>query len=466
MRVDDAYDNAVTASGHEAVALLDATVRAYLGFRKDTGERLKAVFAADPDLAMAHCLRGCFMMLFGQRAMVPRARRSLEAAETAAQSTGVTPREAAHIAALGAWVTGDFAGATTRWEAIGAAHPRDLLALKLAQYGCFYRGESERMRAGVARALPAWEPGLPDYGFVLGCHAFGLEETGDYAAAERAGREAIEHNAADIWAAHAVAHVFEMQGRPHEGIGWVDALEAGWRECNNFTYHALWHRCLFLIELGAFDRVLELYDREVRPESSDDLLDISNAVSLLWRLEQAGSDVGERWQELAARSQAHIDDHLLTFGDVHYLMALAAAGRTAESEAMIASLERYAADGGESEAAVARDAGLPLARAALAHRRGDFATAAAALTAVRGEIALIGGSHAQRDLFEEMTADAALRAGQAEAARALLTERLARRPRNAWGWRHLAMALDRLGDHAAASGARDRAAELVTGSTA
>ncbi|HVC57423.1 MAG TPA: hypothetical protein VND95_15820, partial [Stellaceae bacterium] len=71
MRVDDAYDNAVTASGHEAVALLDATVRAYLGFRKDTGERLKAVFAADPDLAMAHCLRGCFMMLFGQRAMVP-----------------------------------------------------------------------------------------------------------------------------------------------------------------------------------------------------------------------------------------------------------------------------------------------------------------------------------------------------------------------------------------------------------
>ena len=121
MIVRDAHGNPVTAASREAVALLDATVSAYLGFRQDTGDRLKAVFAADPDLAMAHCLRGCFMMLFGQRAMVPRARRSLEAAEKAARATGVTPREAAHIAALGAWVAGDFAGATARWEAILAA---------------------------------------------------------------------------------------------------------------------------------------------------------------------------------------------------------------------------------------------------------------------------------------------------------------------------------------------------------
>jgi len=80
MIVDDAHGNPITAASRDAVALLDATVSAYLGFRQDTGDRLKAVFGADPDLAMAHCLRGCFMMLFGQRAMVPRARRSLDAA--------------------------------------------------------------------------------------------------------------------------------------------------------------------------------------------------------------------------------------------------------------------------------------------------------------------------------------------------------------------------------------------------
>src|SRR5580693_8347823 len=56
-------------------------------------------------------------------------------------------------------------------------------------------------------------------------------------------------------------------------------------------------------------------DCEVRPESTDDLLDISTAVALLWRLEQAGIDVGHRWEELPDQTQGHLDDHLLVFGD-------------------------------------------------------------------------------------------------------------------------------------------------------
>ena len=460
MLFSDAHGNPVTAANREAVLAIDATVSAYLGFRKDTGDRLKEALAADPDCALAHCLRGYFMMLFGQRAMVPRARRSLEAAQQAASAAGVSGREAAHVAVLAVWVAGDFAGATARWEALAAEHPRDVLALKLAQYGWFYAGESARMHRVIARALPQWDAALPGYGFLLGCHAFGLEETGDYKAAERAGREAVERNPADIWAAHAVAHVFEMEGRPDEGVGWVGGLESSWRDCNNFAFHALWHRCLFLLELGAFDRVLDLYDREVRPESTDDLLDISNAVSLLWRLEQRGVAVGDRWQELAARSKAHIGDHLLTFGDMHYLMALAAAGQDAAAERMLDSLSRYAAESGESQAQIARAPGLALAGAALRHRGGDYGGASDALMAVRDSIWRIGGSHAQRDLFEDMLIDAALGAGRDEAARMLLAERVAKRPRNAWGRRNYAAVLDRLGDSASAAAVRLSSGEV------
>jgi hypothetical protein len=118
MLVNDARGNPVTASGPLPVMLLDVAVESYLGFRKDTGDRLKAVLTAEPDFVLAHCLRGYFMMLFGQRAMVSRAQRSLEAAQATARTIGVTPREAAHVAALAAWVQGDFAGTTARWEAI------------------------------------------------------------------------------------------------------------------------------------------------------------------------------------------------------------------------------------------------------------------------------------------------------------------------------------------------------------
>jgi tetratricopeptide (TPR) repeat protein len=457
MLVNDARGNPVTASGPLPVSLLDDAVEAYLGFRKDTGDRLKAALTAEPDFVLAHCLRGYFMMLFGQRAMVSRAQRSLEAAQAAARATGATPRETAHVAALATWVGGDFAGTTACWEAIAAEHPRDILALKLGQYGRFYSGESERMRDVLARALPVWEAGVPGYGFVLGCHAFGLEETGDYAAAERAGRKAVDCNPSDIWAAHAIAHVFEMTGRPREGVAWLDSLQSNWADCNNFAFHAFWHRCLFLIELGALDRVLDLYDREVRPESTDDLLDISNAVALLWRLEQAGIDVGDRWQELGDRAQGHVNDHLLLFGDVHYLMALAAAGRADDAARMVESMERYAAESAETEAAVAGEPGLALARAVLADRRGDYARVVEELLPVRDAIRRIGGSHAQRDLFEEMLIDSVLRASRFDQAKALLAGRLEHRPRNAWGWRHYAKVLDRLGDGDGA--ARARAAE-------
>jgi hypothetical protein len=44
--VCDAYSNPVTTSGPGPAALLYDAVTAYLGFRKDVGDRLKAVFVA------------------------------------------------------------------------------------------------------------------------------------------------------------------------------------------------------------------------------------------------------------------------------------------------------------------------------------------------------------------------------------------------------------------------------------
>src|SRR3546814_7188662 len=106
------------------------------------------------------------------------------------------------------------------------------------------------MLGSVTRPLYAWDAGVPGYGYVRGLQAFALEETGNYSAAEVAGRDAISRNAGDVWAAHAVAHVMEMQDRPQEGVAWVAGLEHAWGACNNFAYHIHWHRCLFLLDPG------------------------------------------------------------------------------------------------------------------------------------------------------------------------------------------------------------------------
>src|SRR3546814_12769565 len=89
-------------------------------------------------------------------------------------------------------------------------------------------GDAAAMLGSVTRPLYAWDAGVPGYGYVRGLQAFALEETGNYSAAEVAGRDAISRNAGDVWAAHAVAHVMEMQDRPQEGVAWVAGPEHAW----------------------------------------------------------------------------------------------------------------------------------------------------------------------------------------------------------------------------------------------
>jgi tetratricopeptide (TPR) repeat protein len=458
--LSDARGLTVTAASAEAVAHLDAAVAAYCGMRLDTGDRLKQALAADPGFLFAHTLKGYFMMLFAKRDFVARARQSLAAAEAAAQAVGGTARERDHLAALRDWVGGNWRGALARWEAILIDHPRDLVALRLAQYSTLYKGDSEGLRDSVGRVMHAWDDGVPGYGFVLGSYAFGLEEAGDYAAAERAGRRAIEINPADVWAAHAVAHVFEMQDRQREGIAWIDGLDREWEVLHNFVFHIRWHRCLYHLELAQYDRVLGLYDREVRAESTDEYLDICNAVALLWRLEQLGVDVGPRWTELAERSAGRLDDHVLVFADLHYAIAVAS-GNGAAVERWLDSSGRYAESGGESQSAVMAEPGLGLAAAAFAHRRGEWRHTVELLLPLRPKIRDIGGSRAQRDLFEQMLIDAALKDGRFQLARALLSERTGLRPNNAWGWKHTALAAAGLGNDVASRAAAAKEKRLL-----
>ena len=79
----------------------------------------------------------------------------------------------------------------------------------------------------------------------------------------------------------------------------------------------------------------------------------------------------------------------------------------------------------------------------------------------RHEVRLIGGSHAQRDVFARLLILAALKAGKHKLARALLAERAARNPNSAWTWKRSAETLAALGDAADAQKARQRAEQVL-----
>ena len=392
----------LTAANADAVAAFDRTIAEYLRFGRDTGKHLKAALTGDPDMPMAHVLRGYFFQLMRIPALLPKAGEEAAAAEKHADR--VTARERLHIDALKAWCAGDFETAIGAWETILKKHPRDVLALKLASHLHFYLGDSRNVRDCVARVLPAWDESVPGYGYLLGMHAFGLEETGNYRAAERRGRKAVELNPEDAWAVHAVAHVLDSERRFDEGVEWIGSLEPHWRGANNFRYHLWWHRALMQLARGEHERVLELYDQSIWDPQSDEYLDLCNDAALLARLELRGVDVGDRWQALADKVEKQCDTRSLAFIDAHYALTLAAAGRTDRLATLLAGLKDYAGKTKETTARVTAEVGLPLCQAVTAWRAGDHARVCETLAPLRDRLIRIGGSHTQRDLFAQILA--------------------------------------------------------------
>ncbi len=401
-------------------------VHAFLAHGTATPHHLGNVLGADPEFAMGHAARGLFSMMMGRSELVATAREALSDAKQAQGRQKTTHRERLWVVALERWVAGAPSGAVEAMEKVLRNHPTDTLSAKVSHAIRFILGDAHGMRRSIERVLDAHSDDHALRGFALGCHAFALEETGDYARAEAAGRAGLELAPKDAWGLHAVAHVYDMTAQPDQGITLIEQNPGTWDHCNNFRYHVWWHKALLHLDRGELDVALGLYDAQVRADKTDDYRDISNATSLLVRLELEGLPVGGRWEELADLAERRIDDGCVVFADLHYMLALTGAHRSAPQNAIASRFRRSAAQSDEM-ACRYRDPGQTALAGLNAFAEGRYETAFTNLAAARPAMQSIGGSHAQRDVFERIAVDAGLRAGQLEAAEAILNDRLARR---------------------------------------
>jgi tetratricopeptide (TPR) repeat protein len=396
----DTLGNAYTVNDSNSVNRLVDIVTAYLGSRNTVMPLLDDLLRTDPTMPMAICLRAYLLKLASDPRLGGPIQRSLESLEALGDS--LNPREQLHLQALRYWVANQLQKTVNALESLLSIYPRDMLALRLAHYLHFYAGSAKDMRASVSRSLHTWDPNDPYYGYLLGMHSFGLEESGDYEEAEAYGKQAIDNNPADIWAAHAVTHVFQMQQRFNEGIEWIDSLVPQWESTNNFIYHLHWHQALCHIGLEDYERALSIYDNHLAKAVFDDFyLDTCNAASLLWRLEILGVDVAQRWQALQTISAARVGDNELIFSTLHYLMAPARLKDQPALDQALSSLLTWS-QSNTTQGDICREVGLPIAKALISIGKGDAHQAATDLKAIQHKIYLIGGSHAQRDLFTQI----------------------------------------------------------------
>lgn len=423
MLVDRYQGTHSTASGG-AVAAFEQAVFAVAAHRPAL-KPLKSALEQDPDLVAALALKGLGVALLGKAEDLTAGRTALAVARAAEQRKGGgTAFEETLIAALEQAVEGRFKAAALLLEAYLERQPQAFLCLKLANALRFMTGETGRMREITSRVLPAWHRNDAGYGFVLGMHAFGLEETGAFAEAETAGLQAVTAERADIWGVHAVSHVMEMRGRAEEGARWLELSRDLWPLCNNFGFHLAWHLALFRLENAEYDAVLDLYDQEIRPTETDDFRDMANAVSMLWRLQQEGVDVGTRWRSVHEIAYKRRTDTTYVFASLHYLLALLGAGDHQAARELVESLRLRAQNGGtDDQAQVAAEVGYAAARLISARHGSDSAITGLADVALK--LPSIGGSRAQRDVFLRTLMLEAVEAGDPSLYQRILQERRA-----------------------------------------
>ncbi|WP_454735811.1 tetratricopeptide repeat protein [Cupriavidus necator] len=423
----DSRGVSVSSTNTNSLERFEAALELLHGYYGDPLTVIDHALAEDPGFVMGHAMRAGMMITAGDGTVEPMLRQSIEAGE--ALSASANERERRHIAAARAWLDGHFARSIQLYGDIVVDYPRDSLALQIAHIGDFLLGQSTLLRDRIAQVLPHWTTRIPGFGYVLGMHAFGLEETHLYEQAEERGRFALELNPRDPWAIHAVAHVMEMQGRQDEGIDWLSGRAADWSQDNMMAVHNWWHLALFHLELGHTRQVLDIYDAHIRENHSAVALELIDACAMLWRLHLRGIDVGERWNEVADTWQARGAEGYYAFNDTHAAMSYLCAGRDSALDGLLAGMHA-AAGGSGSNAMMTREVGLPVTEALLSFSRQDYDHAIELLLPVRQIAHRFGGSHAQRDLINLTLIEAALRGQRANLACALAAERMELKPMN------------------------------------
>ncbi len=428
----DARNLLVGTDSQQAVDRLDLALEHYLKFHADTPALLGQALAADPGFGLAQCFKGYLLLAAANPANRPAIAAALQAAQ--AGTAHATRREQWHVAALEAWSRDAVDEAFAIWRRILESDPTDLMAFRIADTIYFRHGQTKAIREQADRVAPVWHDGLAGYDCFLSVWGFAHEETGDYRAAETAIDTALAADRTNFFAHHVKAHVMEMECRPREGRDWLAAQTGLWPIGNALIHHLWWHRALMELELGENEAVLASYDANIRnfddpltKATPDFYIDLQNAAALLWRLEQVGIGVGDRWVELADKAEARIGDaaHLLLVP--HLMLALAATGRVGAAERFVAALRDISRNTALWTAPAIHDVVIPVCEAVLAHRQGAHGRVVDLLGPRQDSIRLLGGSNAQRDMFFQMLLDSAIKARRRDVVETMIAHEAATR---------------------------------------
>ena len=364
----------------------------YLHYRGDPVAAASEAGESDESFVMGPVFASVYRVLAGTPSGAPAL--AADAARVRSRAGRSGDRERAHARALESLLAGEFTAAARAWDAI-ALSERDFAAVRFAHDLYLHVGDDRGRLGSSSHAVEAWwdEPG---WGFVAGQHAFALEEVGRYDEAEELGRVALGLDPDDLWARHALAHVYESTDDTPAALELLEGSVDRWSAQDLFATHIWWHLALRLLASGDAGGALAVFD-ERQPHATT-AFQLCDQTSLLWRLELAGCDAGDRWDTLVDCWDNVAERHTCAFLDVHAALAFARRPGHPGARRWFDGLRSRPPGTSENDSTFGGVV-APLVEAFCHYARGGCDRFARIVDGLGGAAARIGGSIAQRDLI-------------------------------------------------------------------
>lgn len=389
-------------------------------------DALDEAIAADRDFALAHAARA---RLLAVRADMAGARETIAKAKHLASRLG-NERERSHVEVLSFAINGPVPRALEAALAHLDSWPRDalILSLPLGAFGLFaFSGMSGHDQARVDLCERHAAHYAADDWWFLTYRGWSHAENGDVLRGRSLTERAYGLRRENANAVHALSHAMYEGGDGEAAESLIGDWLPDYDRTGILHGHIAWHSALAALERGDAAHALALYGAHVGPSVSAGLPIniVTDTASFLWRMKAYGYEVpADLWDEAAAYAAPKYPKAGLAFVDVHMAILAAATGDRAAVAARGAALETLVADSSLPAGPVAPT----LCRAVLAFADGDYAACVRFLEPLAQDVVRIGGSGAQREVFEDTLLLALMRSGEITKARVLLDERLHRRP--------------------------------------
>lgn len=421
--IRDRYGLAITTTSPKAAEHYVEGVDLLLEQCYGPEQQFQQAIEADEGFALAHAALSMMQMFRGAAA---DAKASVARAQQLAGSA--SRRERQHVEAMSLFINGQG----PKSLAIILDHldefPRDALMMRVSNrlymLGCSGAGV-KNFPDELYAMLNKLEPSYGDDWAFLGQYAFAHHEIGRLDESLSLAERSLAARPTSGHASHSVAHVYFEKGNAVDGGDFLGNWLKGYDSRAPFYIHLSWHQALFELAQGRYSDAVKMYEDVIRPtvveKSASSLQD---SASLMWRLKMyGGCDTPFPPQEIAEQASPAASMPGPAFRDAHAAMAFAASG----DEERLASVKTRLRDLAGQGDALAKEVTLPLVKGIGAFADDRYDDAARLLEPVFPQLARIGGSHAQREVFEDTLLESYIRAEQYDKAEDMLRERLNRR---------------------------------------